>query len=377
MLHLGASRRQLERVFGRERRVVHPDHRPAALLEAGELAQLPQSQRGLDVGHVVLEAGHHDVVVPVSALVVALPGITAHAVQAHDAGAIEKRGLAREHPALGGREVLGRVEAEGHGVGAGADETAPVAGRHGVRGVLDHREPMRRRQLTDAVEVGRVAGVVHGENGAGARRDRRGDERGIDVQGVRLHVHQDGPGAHVLDHVDGGRERRGRRDHLVARTDAQGHQRGVQARGARVHRQRAGRADVGGELLLESLGLRPGRDPARPQGVDDLGDLLLADERRRERQEVPPWRWRGNRSGRSCRTGRHAVHVVSAPPDKAGCMHAAARAGGFAVEGVTLRAVERRAPRCRARVTTPLALCDAAPRCDPLYGRGSPLRARY
>src|ERR1043166_3237435 len=55
----------------------------------------------------------------------------------------------------------------------------------------------------------------------------------------------------------------------------------------------------GGRLLCEPPGLRPGRDPARPQGVDDLGDLLLADERRRERQEIAPGRWRGDRSGRN------------------------------------------------------------------------------
>ena len=33
MLHLGAARGQLERVFRCKRRVVHPDYRPAALLE--------------------------------------------------------------------------------------------------------------------------------------------------------------------------------------------------------------------------------------------------------------------------------------------------------------------------------------------------------
>jgi len=36
-------------------------------------------------------------------------------------------------------------------------------------------------------------------------------------------------------------------------------------------------ADVGGELALEALRLRPGGDPAALERVDDLVDLLLAD----------------------------------------------------------------------------------------------------
>ena len=53
--------------------------------------------------------------------------------------------------------------------------------------------------------------------------------------------------------------------------------------------QRAVRgADVLGERLFEPLHLRTGPDPSRPQRVDDLGDLGLADRRSAEDQKAFP-----------------------------------------------------------------------------------------
>src|SRR5213592_871935 len=49
-------------------------------------AQLAQSHGGLDVSHVVLEAGDHDLVEPAPALVVSLPAVPRHSMQAEYAG---------------------------------------------------------------------------------------------------------------------------------------------------------------------------------------------------------------------------------------------------------------------------------------------------
>src|SRR6185312_4494443 len=65
----------------------------------------------------------------------------------------------------------------------------------------------------------------------------------------------------------------------------QGHEADVEAAGGGGDGEHLRRADVGGEVLLEALGLGTGGDPARAQGVDDLVDLHLADGRPGEGQE--------------------------------------------------------------------------------------------
>ena len=77
-----------------------------------------------------------------------------------------------------------------------------------------------------------------------------------------------------------------RRDHLVAGPHAQGEHREVQGRRARVHGDGVRRPDVGCEVALEARDLGPGAEPPAAQRGDDLGDLVLADGRRAEHQEV-------------------------------------------------------------------------------------------
>src|SRR5207247_1288525 len=85
VLDLGACHGQLERGLAGERRVVQRHHRPPARLVTLQLAELPHAQRGLDVGHVVLEAREHHLVIPAASLVVARPRLAAHPVEAADA----------------------------------------------------------------------------------------------------------------------------------------------------------------------------------------------------------------------------------------------------------------------------------------------------
>ena len=60
--------------------------------------------------------------------------------------------------------------------------------------------------------------------------------------------------------------------------------------------------EVGGHPLLEQRGARPGRQPARPQGLDDGGDLLLPD---RGRLEAEPGATRGSHRPGSVRPAPH------------------------------------------------------------------------
>ena len=301
VLDVGPVSGELQRVLARERLVVQLHNGPTSLLELGELAELPQPERRLYVGHIVLEAREHDLVIPRPAPIVAAPPVAGHAVQAHRPRALEECRIAGEHPALGSRHVLGRIEAEGGRVATRSDRPPAILGGHRVGRVLDHRESGPARQLVDELEVHGMARVMDRQDGSRPRGERGGGQCGIDVQGVRLHVDQHGSSARVLDHVDGGGERHGRRDDLVPRADPERHERGVQRGRARAERQRPWPADVGGEGLLEALGLRPRRDPGRAQRFHHLLDLFLADQRCRERQELPLRdRSRGSGRGGDC-----------------------------------------------------------------------------
>src|SRR6185369_2587672 len=113
-------------------------------VEARQLAELMQTQRGLDVGQVVLEAGEHHVIGGRRFLRrrVGLPGVAVHAVELPQ---LDPRGelgvVGGDHAAFAGRHVLDRVEGEAGGHRAVrravADRTAFVGRAGGVRGVLE------------------------------------------------------------------------------------------------------------------------------------------------------------------------------------------------------------------------------------------------
>src|SRR5438034_5530107 len=101
-LHVRPGDRWLEGFLPREHRGVARDHLAPPPLEGVLLPQLPQPDGGLNVGHIVLEAGEQDLVAPAAALIVALPRVPAPAVEAEHARPPEKLGIAGEHAAFRG-----------------------------------------------------------------------------------------------------------------------------------------------------------------------------------------------------------------------------------------------------------------------------------
>src|SRR5207247_3141879 len=99
---------------------------PTPLLEPAQLAELPETERPLDVRHVVLEPGSEHLVGPVATCLVASDGVTAEPVQAQDARPRQDRGIGRQPPALAGGQVLGGVEAECDGIQTGTALAATV-----------------------------------------------------------------------------------------------------------------------------------------------------------------------------------------------------------------------------------------------------------
>jgi hypothetical protein len=118
---------------------------------------------------------------------------------------------------------------------------------------------------------------VHGQDG-GRWRDRRLDGGRVDVERDGIDVHQPRVGPQVARHLHRGGEGQRGRDHLVARPDADGLQRQVQAGGGGVDGDGLqATTQVVGKFLLEGLGLRPGRHPARAQRARHGIDLGLPD----------------------------------------------------------------------------------------------------
>ena len=87
-------------------------------------------------------------------------------------------------------------------------------------------------QTAERLHVGALTEQVDGDDGPRAWGDRRLDLLGVDVPGVRVDVHEDGPGPGAADGPGGGEEREGRRDDLVPRADLEGGQGQEQGVGA-------------------------------------------------------------------------------------------------------------------------------------------------
>src|SRR5262249_13516837 len=112
----------------------------------------------------------------------------------------------------------------------------------------------------------------------------------VDVERDGVDVHEDWPRSEIDHDLAGGGEGVGRDDHLVARLESNGVQRKVHRGRGRVDGDGVLGTDELGELALEALGARAGREPAASEGVDALGDLVLFDAGPMKRQPVRAYR---------------------------------------------------------------------------------------
>jgi hypothetical protein len=84
----------------------------------------------------------------------------------------------------------------------------------------------------NTVEIARHSHLVHAKNGSGHRADGCLDEIGIDVEGVRIYVHEYRDCLAVTNAVGGCDIRMADSDHFVPRTDARSKQGQMQCRSA-------------------------------------------------------------------------------------------------------------------------------------------------
>ena len=115
------------------------------------------------------------------------------------------------------------------------------------------------------------------DDGAGAGRDRGGDGRRVNGQGLGLDIGEDRDRTHLGHGGRGGDERQRRDDDLVADTDIEGAQDELQRDGAIGDRYAVLRILVSGKGVLESFRVGVVMEPAPPSTPQHVEHLRLCD----------------------------------------------------------------------------------------------------
>ena len=209
--------------------------------QVGEPPELDAHDRGLHVGHPVVEAGLLEGRHGQRGL--SLPRERGgDAVGVERAGPVHQRGVvADQRAALAAGDALAAVEAEGGQVGEAARRATAVDGARGAGGVLDQPEPVPVGDRAQVVVVGGLADQVDRDDADGARRDQGLHAGRVDGADVGPDVGEHGGGTRP-DHGVAGRGERVVGDHdLVARSHAEDLQGQVEGRAAVGGGQRVGR----------------------------------------------------------------------------------------------------------------------------------------
>ena len=151
-----------------------------------------------------------------------------------------------------------------------SESTAPSASQASSR----MPRPCSRGERLELRHRRRVAEDVDRQDARGALADRGRGGRRVEVEGHRVDVAEDRPGALVEQAVGRGDEAEGAGQDLVARAPAERPHAEVQGGGAAGDRDRVLDPEPGGELALEALAHRPQREPAGAQHLEH--QLLLA-----------------------------------------------------------------------------------------------------
>jgi len=183
-------------------------------------------------------------------------------------------GVGGHHPPVAvAPEVLAGEEAESAHQPDGPGHPAADVGAEGLRAVLDDEKPVLPADGADRLHVRGLAEEVDRKDGAGLRRYGRPDLRRIDVEGLRVDVHEDRRRADVADRLRGGDEGERGRDDLVAGPYPRGQEGEVQRVRAGGHGDGVLRAEEFRRLALEGLHVGP---------EDELGLLQRIEEARRD-----------------------------------------------------------------------------------------------
>ena len=203
--------------------------------------------------------------------------------------------------ALGGGEVLHRMERKCGEVRKAAGALSVALGADAVGSVSHHGHPadlplqvtlggeqglLILRNGEDRVVIRQDAAHVHGNHRLGALCKSSRKLLRIHLIGPRQSVHQHQLGTHMAHGAGGGGVGIGGGDDLVPGADAQDAQSHLQTGSGGVEAHGLIRAAVSGDLPLKLLGLGSGGDPAGTQSLANLLNFSLRNIRRAKRYFV-------------------------------------------------------------------------------------------
>ena len=187
-----------------------------------EPRQLMESDRGLDIRHVELEANLARLVVLEAGIRVTLPCTDAEPVKGQLLDPrCEGRINGGERAALDRRDVFRGVEGVRGRVSERPDRLPIPLGTQCVGGVLDDMQPMLIPYAIDPVHVDRATGEMDGHDRPCAIRDSGLRRIQIHEAGIGLTVDEHGCRSNVLHRVRGSNEGHGRHEHLVPRAETE------------------------------------------------------------------------------------------------------------------------------------------------------------
>ena len=141
--------------------------------ETVERRELVQTERGLNVHHIVLVARRDDLVMLRSALAKTIPGLAVHAVKTQQGNFFGQAVITRDNTTAFARsDVLVRVKTEHLRVAECTDTLAFVFRADGMRRIFDHAQPVFVRQRVERIEVHRKSREMHRHNRARTLGDR-------------------------------------------------------------------------------------------------------------------------------------------------------------------------------------------------------------
>jgi len=194
----------------------------AALVVGGEFFELFDSQCGADFVDAVVVSQLNDVV-GVGVAFVAVVGEGGHAVGAQEfefGGDLS--GVGGEHAAFASGKVFIGEEGEAADLTPGAEGFTLQAGSRAMGGVFDDVQVVLLGNLADGGHIAGVAGVVHDDDGFGARGDAGFYGCGGDGEVIGAgDVGEGYTGTSVEDGVGGGDEGEGGDDDFIAGPDAE------------------------------------------------------------------------------------------------------------------------------------------------------------
>ena len=248
--------------------------------------QLMDSDRGLEVHHVVLEAGIDDFVVPVSCVAETLPRVLGHAVKRQNLDPGGRRFLAgQDHASFAGGDVLRDVEAEAPVIAERPGRAPVIFGFNGVGAVFDDLQIVVPGNAAERIHFAGPAREMNGKNRPRPRRNSCLHLQRVNVHRARIDVGQYGRRASMNNRIDRCAERERRRDDLIPGPEILGEHAQMQSGRAGIDRNRLRGAPVPCKIRLELSDLGPGAQPAALHAGDHFLDLRLLDGRSAENQE--------------------------------------------------------------------------------------------